>query len=256
MRWPDHGTSIPVDPQSVTNEQAHCWESVIGPQERLVAEGYSRERVMGRRPALLLIDLYHKVFGDRREPLEDAIERYPSSCGPAAWDALDPLQQLLVTARRHGIPVAHTTGEDRPESRPGFSTQRRHDELDWAVSGFEIVEPLTPEPGEFVVHKTRASGFFGTPLASWLRMQDVDTLVVGGESTSGCVRATVVDAYSHGFQVMICEEAVFDRSPLSHQMSLFDLHHKYATVAHLEEALSYLRSSRSEWCTSEEKTVE
>jgi maleamate amidohydrolase len=222
--------------------EAHCWDSVIGDQERLVAGNYRRPRTMGGRPALLLIDLYHQVFGDRPQPLEDAIEQYPSSCGLAAWDALEPLQQLLATARAHGIPVAHTTGEDRPEARPGAATARRSDKLDASSAGFAIVESLRPGPGEFVVYKTRASGFFGTPLASWLRMQDVDTLVVGGESTSGCVRASVVDAFSHGFETMVCEEAVFDRSPLSHQMSLFDLHHKYATVAHLEAALRYLKA--------------
>lgn len=223
-------------------DQRHCWDAVIGPQERLVARSYTGPRAMGRRPALLLIDLYRQVFGDRREPLAEAIDRFPASCGPAAWDALEPLQQLLSTARRNGIPVAHTTGEDRAASRPGGATQRRDDALDPTTAGYEIVESLQPAPGEFVVHKTRASGFFGTPLESWLRMQDVDTLVVGGESTSGCVRASVVDAYSHGFKVMVCEEAVFDRSPLSHQVNLFDIHHKYATVVHLVDALSYMRS--------------
>lgn len=221
-------------------DEQHCWEAVIGPQERLVARNYARPRIMGNRPALLLIDLYHQVFGDRPQPLEDAIEQYPSSCGLAAWAALEPLQQLLATARARGIPVVHTTGEDRPEARPGAATARRNDSSDASTAGFAIVESLRPAPGEFVVYKTRASGFFGTPLASWLRMQDVDTLVVGGESTSGCVRASVVDAFSHGFKTMVCEEAVFDRSPLSHQMSLFDMHHKYATVALLEDALSYL----------------
>jgi maleamate amidohydrolase len=226
--------------------ERHCWEDVIGPQERLIADNYAGARPMGRRPALLLIDLYRQVFGDRREPLAQAIERYPASCGEAAWDALGPLEQLLRTAREHGIPVAHTTGEDRAESRPGGATQRRADRRDSTSEGFAIVESLQPAPGEFVVHKTRASGFFGTALDSWLRMQDVDTLVVGGESTSGCVRASVVDAYSYGFKTMVCEEAVFDRAPLSHKVSLFDLHHKYATVAHLDEVLTYLQS-----CTQE-----
>lgn len=226
--------------------QGHCWDAVIGRRERLVASNYLGQRSYGRRPALLLIDLYQQVFGDRREPLERAMERYPASCGEAAWDALEPLSELLSSARDLGIPIAHTTGEDRDASRPGAATQRRADRRDGTQDAFRIVEPLRPVAGEFVVHKTRASAFFGTPLQSWLRMQDVDTLVVGGETTSGCVRASVVDAYSHGFATMVCEEAVFDRSPLSHKISLFDLHHKYATVAHLDEALTFLRSFATE----------
>lgn len=218
----------------------HCWDAVIGSDERLMAEHYLGTRALGRRPALLLIDLYRQVFGDGPVALEVAIQRFPSSCGPAAWAAIDPISSILSAARSAGIPIAHTTGETRPESQLGGATQRRPDRADRSSEAFAFFEPFLPIEGEYVVPKTRASAFFGTPLSTWLRMQDVDTLVVVGESTSGCVRASVVDAYSHGFQTLVCEEGVFDRSPLSHQMSLFDIHHKYGTVAHLEEVLEYL----------------
>lgn len=226
-------------------ERLHCWESVIGPQERLVLGNYPAESRMGQRPALLLIDLYQRVFGDRRQPIEDAVKSYPASCGEAAWDALGSLTDLLSTARQLSMPVAHTTGEDRSESQLGGATRRRPDRGGASAAGYEFFEPVQPEPGEFVVRKTRASAFFGTPLASWLQLQGVDSLVVAGESTSGCVRATVVDAFSHGFMTMVCEEAVFDRSPLSHKVSLFDLHCKYATVAHVDDTLDYMRSTTS-----------
>jgi len=218
----------------------HVWDDVIGAEERLMAQHYVGRRTVGSRPALLCIDLYAQVFGDRRERLERAIERFPASCGPTAWDAKDPIGRVLDAARRAGVPVAHTTGESRPSSQLGGATQRRRDRDDSAIDGYAILPEFSPVDGEYVVVKTRASAFFGTPLSTWLRMRDVDTLVVVGESTSGCVRASVVDAYSHGFRVIVCEEGVFDRSPLSHRMSLFDMHLKYATVVRVDRVLQYL----------------
>jgi maleamate amidohydrolase len=221
-------------------EAAHCWEDVIGPEERLVAQNYVKSRRVGTRPALLLIDLYRQVFGDGPQPLAEAMKRFPATCGPSAWQAIEPITTLLHEARSQGMPVAHTTGESRPEAQLGGATQRNRDNDDANVNGYELMDEFRPIDGEFVTYKTRASGFFGTPLNAWLRMHDVDTLIVGGESTSGCVRASVVDAYSHGFKVIVCEEAVFDRSPLAHKVNLFDMHHKYGTVADLDRTLGYL----------------
>jgi maleamate amidohydrolase len=233
-----HEASASAEAGRTPSGRGHCWDDVVGESELRVYAAYERERSFGRRPALVLIDLYNRVFGDRREPLLDAIDRFPSSCGEAAWDALEPLETLLATARAAAHPIVHTTNEDRVEAVLGRATQRlaRVDD-EW---GSTTVEPLTPIEDELVVYKTRASAFFGTPLSTHLQRLGVDTLVVGGESTSGCVRATVVDAYSHGLEVMVVEEATFDRIEISHKVNLFDLHHKYATVVHLDEALEYL----------------
>ncbi|SOD94761.1 isochorismatase family protein [Blastococcus haudaquaticus] len=219
--------------------ERHCWDDVIGDDERLVMTRY-RPRPPGRRPALLLIDCYRKVFGDRPQPLAEAIEKFPSSCGLAGWAALPHLEELLTRARAAGVPVLHTTGDARVGVPGGGVTQRApvpgHDD----AAGLEFVEPLRPREGEIVVRKSCASAFFGTPLATWLRDLDVDTLVVAGETTSGCVRATTVDACSAGYRVVVVEEATFDRSPLSHKMSLFDLSLKYASVVHTDRALQVL----------------
>jgi maleamate amidohydrolase len=230
--------SGPPEAESPRVEGGHCWDDVVGEAELRVYSAYERERNFGRRPALVMVDLYNRAFGDRREPLLDAIERFPSSCGEAAWDALEPLEALLSTARASGHPIVHTTNENRLEAVLGRVTQRRaRVDDEW---GSTIVDPLTPIEDELVVYKTRASAFFGTPLSTHLRRLGVDTVVMGGESTSGCVRATAVDAYSHGLEVVIVEEATFDRIEISHKVNLFDLHHKYATVVHLKEALAYL----------------
>lgn len=221
---------------------AHPWDDILQPDDRLAARSTRAAHRVGTAPAVLMIDLYARVFGDRPEPLAAAIERFPSSCGMSAWNALGPLRRLLAVGREHAA-VAHTTGESRPEADLGGATRGARDPRDLPpAQGYEIVESLRPQAGELVVYKSRASAFFGTPLDTALRLRGIDTLVIAGESTSGCVRATVVDAYSLGFHVVVVEEATFDRSPTSHKVNLFDMHHKYATVAPLEAVERYLRS--------------
>ena len=216
----------------------HCWEDVIGVDEQLIAGRYDTRRPLGTRPALLLIDCYTKVFGDRPEPLAEAIDLWPSTCGLNAWDALPSIEKLLAGAREAGIPVVHTTGEARPGSRLGAATQRVRVEGEDDLAGYAFMPSVAPVEGELVCRKTGASAFHGTPVSTWLRQLDVDTLFVAGESTSGCVRASVVDAYSLGLKTAVVEEAVFDRSTLSHKVNLFDMHLKYASVLHLDEALA------------------
>ena len=211
--------------------ESHPWDDVITALDRTLYASYDRPLPEPRRPALLFIDYYNAVFGDRPEALPEATERFPSSCGLAAWEALPSAERLLGAARRLGVPVFFTTGETRPEAGRGKvrATKRESVNSD-PVWGATIVESLTPQPGETVIYKQRASGFFGTPLVSHLVQLGVDGLIVAGESTSGCVRASVVDAYSYGFPVLLVEEATFDRSLISHKINLFDLHHKYAWV--------------------------
>ena len=105
---------------------------------------------------------------------------------------------------------------------------------------YEIHDAFTPEAKDLVLHKERASAFYGTPLVAHLTQMGIDSLIVCGESTSGCVRASVVDAYSNGFHISVVEECVFDRSQMAHKMNLFDLHHKYADVMHLDEVVTHL----------------
>jgi maleamate amidohydrolase len=222
---------------------AHCWEDVLGPDERLAARGYAGPRQVRAGRCLLLVDLYNKAFGAGPAPLAEAVTSEPSSCGEAGWAALPVLQELLHTARRSDVPVAHTVGDSPASGRDGvLRTEHVAAGADPARSawGNTIIEPLTPREGELVVAKARASAFFGTSLQSSLEALGVHSLVVAGESTSGCVRATVVDAFSLGFDVVVVEEATFDRSPLSHKVNLFDMHCKYATVVHADQAVPLL----------------
>jgi nicotinamidase-related amidase len=105
---------------------------------------------------------------------------------------------------------------------------------------YNIKTEFMPQPGDVVITKQRASGFYGTPLMAHLTQLGVRSLIVCGESTSGCVRASAVDAYSNGFHVTLVEECCYDRSVLSHKVNLFDMHHKYCDVLHIDEVVAHL----------------
>jgi len=207
----------------------HCWKDVVTPEILKTYTPYHRETYIGQRPALLAIDLYNLAYeGGAKEPHE-LVDTYKSSCGVYAHNAIKPTQELFALARSLKIPVFYTTTETREEAKPGavHATNRQRVKID--PQAFEIKEEFKPESGDVVIFKERASGFFGTPLV---------------ESTSGCVRASCVDAYSLGYHVSIAEECVFDRSPLSHKVNLFDMHHKYTDVMKLEEVKEKIKQER------------
>ena len=214
----------------------HCWKDIVDDEILEIYEPYRRAIRVGRNPAVLAIDLYNKAYQGGSRPLREVNRRYPGSCGENAWKAIEPTQALLAAARRAGLPVIYTT---RHADTDGVrSTHRRMGKE--AEELYHIKEELTPLPGELVIYKERASGFFGTPLIAHLRKIGADSLIILGESTSGCVRASTVDAYSYGFHTVVVEECTYDRSMLSHKVNLFDLHHKYADVMHLDEVIEHL----------------
>ena len=218
----------------------HCWKDIVSEDVLKVYEPYRRETGVGERPALLAIDLYNLVYqGGAREPHE-LVETWPSSCGRYAWEAVEPTRELFAAARAAGLAVLYTTA---PATSRVVATNRQvglgSSDEDYAIFG-----AFAPEDGDVVVVKERASGFYGTPLLPELTRRGISSLIVCGTSTSGCVRASVVDAHSAGFHVAIAEECVFDRSPLSHKVNLFDMHHKYADVLHVGEILDHLRGLR------------
>lgn len=221
--------------------EEHCWKDVVSPEILEIYREYRRDTYVGRTPALLAIDLYNVVFEGGARPVPEVVKEFPSSCGIHAWNAIKPIQELLALARSKKMPVIYTTTETRKEVKPAtvHATNRRAREL--KKNSYEIHEPFEPEAGDLIIYKERASGFFGTPLVAHLTRMGIDSLIVCGESTSGCVRASVVDGYSYGFHTVVVEECCFDRSLLSHKVSLFDLHHKYADVMHLDEVKRHLQ---------------
>ncbi len=214
----------------------HCWKDIVDAETIEVYAAYRRELRVGRNPAVLAIDLYNKVYQGGDLPVREANRRYSGSCGSYAWEALEPTRRLFAAARQAGVPVIYTTRH--AETDGVRSTNRRMPREPEEL--YHIKEELAPLPGELVIYKERASAFFGTPLIAHLRKMQIESLIICGESTSGCVRASTVDAYSYGFHNVLVEECTYDRSLLSHKVNLFDLHHKYADVMHLEEVLPHL----------------
>jgi maleamate amidohydrolase len=218
----------------------HCWKDIVTSDILDIYSHYRRKTFVGPAPALLAIDLYELVYrGGPKSPAELA-KTFPSACGHYAYDAIEPTKRLFAAARAAGLPIFYSTGDTRSESRPEFvgATKRKNSSVD--PSDFVIRPEFKPQQGDVVITKQRASAFYGTPLTAHLTQLGVQTLIVCGESTSGCVRASAVDAYSHGYHVVLAEECCFDRSALSHKVNLFDLHHKYADVMHVDEVVAQL----------------
>jgi len=215
------------------------WDSVIPPAEREVFEraGYGKRGTWGDRPALLVVDVNYNFVGDRPEPILESIKRFPRSCGDAGWRAIPRIADLLEAARRARIARFFTTQGYRAGANAlGIKNSRATD----ASVRIEIVREIAPRPDEVVIAKTKPSAFFGSPLASFLNGLQIDTVIVAGATTSGCVRATAVDAFSLNYRVVVVEDCVFDRSETSHKVSLFDLNARYADVVALDVVKTYL----------------
>lgn len=218
----------------------HCWKDVATPEMLAIYKAYEREVYVGKNPALVLVDLYNSAYEGGARPVLELQDQYQASCGEYGWAAIPPTLALISACRARNIPVIHVTVETRPQTdvSGGKPTQRQRRHV--GKDTFETKDEFKPQPEDLIVYKKRASGFFGTSLATHLIRMGVQSLIFAGETTSGCVRATVVDAYSHGFHVSVAEECCFDRSPLPHKMALFDMHHKYADVMHIDDLLAEL----------------
>ncbi len=223
----------------------HCWKDVVSDEILTIYSQYSRKTFVGPNPALIAVDLYELAYQGGSQPVASLQDRYPSSCGEYAHAAIEPTRRLFNAARAAAIPVFYSTQDERPHAAPPVVnvTKRRNVSRDPAV--YAIRPEFKPQPGDVVIAKQRASAFFGTPLAAHLTQIGIRSVVICGESTSGCVRATAVDAYSHGFHVVLVEECCFDRSIVSHKVSLFDLHHKYADVIRVDDVIQHLQTSQA-----------
>jgi nicotinamidase-related amidase len=197
--------------------------------------GFTKRLAPGHRPTLLVVDFVQAYL----------LEQSPLYGGAGCAAAREGAAALLSAARRAGIPVVHTNVEYEPGGRDGGIFFRKVP----ALASFErgrhpvlaaFVQGLEPAPGETVITKQYASAFFGTTLAPTLVALGCDTVLIAGVSTSGCIRATAVDACQHGFIPLVVREAVGDRAPGPHEASLFDLQAKYAEVVSLADAVSYL----------------
>jgi nicotinamidase-related amidase len=225
---------------SIDKFEDHCWKDVVPEADMRIYAPYARETAVGVNAALLCIDLYNQVYdGGARPPIEVAAQ-FPSSCGIYAHQAVEPTKRLIAAARRAGLPIFFCTQDVRSHARPAgaVSTKRRGRAM--TADNYAIYKEFALRDTDIMIFKQRASAFQGTPIVSHLNVLGVQSLIVCGEATSGCVRASVVDAYSIGFNVALVEECTFDQTELTHKVNLFDMHHKYADVMHLAEVETHL----------------
>lgn len=225
------------------------WDEFITERDRSVfaGAGYGVRGGFGQRPALVVVDVNHRFCGDRPLPILESIQRHRNSCGEEAWAAIPRIQELLAGARSRDVPVFFSTGA--PSKRGLFGrgrwaskNGRVAEDLEDPAWGNQIVAQIAPQPGEITIEKDKPSVFFGTSLTSFLVDLGVDSLLVCGTTTSGCVRATVVDAFSLNYRVTVVEDATFDRGQASHAINLFDMSQKYADVVPTDEVVGYLAS--------------
>lgn len=228
----------------MTEPTAHVsqpWQEFLTSQdvEVFAASGYGQRRDLIAPMAVIVVDVTYAFTGEPGLGLLESIEDYPNSCGPAAWAAVEVLQRVLPTLREAGIPIIYTTGAPDHAwlQRLSWGQKQARSPADSAKAN-EIVEPIRPRPGDIVIAKTKPSAFFDTPLPQYLVGYGIRQLVVCGGSTSGCVRATVVDGFSHGYRVAVLAEATFDRGQAPHAISLFDMQQKYADLTSADELLA------------------
>ncbi|REK21655.1 MAG: isochorismatase family protein [Actinobacteria bacterium] len=224
------------------------WDDVLTDTDKAVfdAAGWGKRAGYGARPAIMVIDVNYNFCGDRAEPILESIERWRYSCGEVAWNTGIPaIERILEVSRRKRLPIIYTTNPRRPDGFDlgvwSYKSHRAEDEVDvMGHKGNEIVAEVAPHPDDLFIEKRKPSAFFGTPLMSHLTMLGADSLILTGTTTSGCVRATAVDALSYDLRVTIPHEGVFDRGEVSHKIALFDLHMKYVDVTDLGDVLGYL----------------
>ena len=217
------------------------WNNILSEQDRqaLEARPSRSSRGLGKRPAVLVVDMNCGAVGTKR-PNDEQVNEFSGACGLFAWSAVPHMQQVINAARDADIPVVYTklifkATHDLPRAKdPTY----RFSELS---PQSEILTEVAPQPGDLLIETQQHSGFCQTPLLPVLMNKKVDSLIVIGASTSGCVRATVVDATTYQlFKVAVVEDAVCDSFDVSHQAALFDLQRMYCDVLPSQEIIEYI----------------
>ncbi len=221
------------------------WLKQVPPEDR---EHYTKIGMLGTldpssRSALIVVDVTIGFCGRKGLTLAEAVKEFPTACGPASWEAMPRVAQLVGMFREMKLPIVYTYPNTGDQLFTGAVSQSKR--TSWPANYNDFPEEVAPQEGDWVMGKTKASGFFGSPLSIYLTKLNIDTVVICGVSTSGCVRATGVDASSHGYKTFVVDDCCFDRSYYAHCANLFDLHAKYATVVSLDEIKQIMGYSKS-----------
>jgi nicotinamidase-related amidase len=228
------------------------WDAFLTDRDKAVfgAGGFGARAGFGNKPALLIIDVNYNFCGDKREPILESIKSWRASCGEDAWDALPHIRKLIDKCHEKGVPVIYTTGEVREDAwdKGGWAWKSNRAAEDAARpapresnrDGNDIMDEIAPQPQDIVIRKLKPSGFNGTAMMGFLTDLGADSVIVTGTTTSGCVRATVLDSFSLNLRTAVVEDACFDRSQASHAVNLCDMQAKYADVISTDEAFAFI----------------
>lgn len=217
------------------------WDGFI-PEETLELyrrAGFAKPTRTGTKAALLVIDTQYLTTGEGPTPLAEAINYHPLNCGEYAWKAIPHMMRLIAAFRAERMPIIYAYYPP-PKGRPSRGHQVRLPAAAVNARHFEFVEQIAPQEGDILLPKVAPSAFFGTPLVKYLNMLKVDTLFVIGNTTSGCIRAAVVDGVSYDYKMVVAYEGCYDRAPVCHAVNLFDMASKYADVLTTTEAIAML----------------
>lgn len=230
------------------------WDKFLTERDKQVfaASGYGARAGFGKKPALLVIDVNYNFCGDKNEPILESIKRYRNSCGEDAWDALPVIRKLIDACHDKTVPVIFSTGTVRADGwdRGGWDWKNSRNAEDAAPpanrgsnrNGNDIMDEIAPQPQDLVIEKLKPSIFHGTGLTGFLNNLGVDSVLIAGTTTSGCVRATVLDAFSLNIRTTIAGDACFDRSQASHAINLCDMNAKYSDVVSSDEVLTHINT--------------
>ena len=235
---------------STEGQRMKIWESFLTPADQaVVTRGrFGRRMGFGVRPAVVVIDAQKYMVGEA-----GGDENWPSSCGNIGRKAVGEIARIVETAQAAKVPCFFSLFELDPKGRDIGVYARKRDLLEsdhWCLAGStgaQMVSELKPGDQDIVFVKKKPSGFHGTPLLGYLLDRQIDTVIIVGGATSNCIRATVFDASSYNLRTIVVQEAVFDRIPISHAISLFDMDRQFADVVTMQEALKYLGNVKA--CT-------
>ena len=227
--------------------ETHCpaiwdtWNAVVPAEDMAIynSAGFGTTTQFGERPCLLIVDVVESFLGPR--PGEPASESDFMACGPFGWERLPNIVRLAEAARTAEIPVVFVKGNLMAKRFCGGSVKASASpERSALLHAKSFPAELQPTDDEYVLEKARPSAFFGTPLMTYLNRMSIDTLLVAGTTTSGCIRATVIDGAAYDYKVFLVEDACFDRSAFSHAVNTFEMHQKYAEVIDVHQAEQFL----------------
>lgn len=219
------------------------WEELLTEEDREVLQRrpVQKKRPFGKKPLLLIIDCQPNYLGEDK-PIVEQLDKWPSGGGEAAWASLRRIIKVRDAARCANLPVFYTRNVQKQTLQyDSFSTKTNRDQTKYLEGSpaAELVEALKPLPSELVIPKAYPSAFYGTPLLSYLVKLNIDTLIIAGNSTSGCCRQTAIDAVSMHFALGYLEDCITDRTGPSHKIGMLDIHMNYGHLISSEEIIQY-----------------